>query len=95
MVNNPPASAGGLDLISGPGRSPGEGSGYPLQYSFPEEFQRQKSLVGYSPWVRKVSDMTEQLMLSLQTRAQISSGLVLRSQMVPAYGSMDDLAAWL
>ena len=25
--------AGGLDLIPGSGRSPGEGNGYPLQYS--------------------------------------------------------------
>jgi len=25
--------AGGMDLISGLGRSPGEGNGYPLQYS--------------------------------------------------------------
>ena len=32
-VKNPPANAGDLGLISGPGRSPGEGIGYPLQYS--------------------------------------------------------------
>ena len=29
-------NAGDLDLISGLGRSPGEGKGYPLQYSHPE-----------------------------------------------------------
>ena len=29
----PVCNAGGLDLIHGLGRSPGEGKGYPLQYS--------------------------------------------------------------
>ena len=33
MVKNPPANAGDLGLIPGPGRSPGEGNGNPLQYS--------------------------------------------------------------
>ena len=36
VVKNPPAKAGDLrddDLIPGPGRSPGEGNGYPLWYS--------------------------------------------------------------
>ena len=36
VVNNPPANAGDIrdvGLISGLGRSPGEGNGYPLQYS--------------------------------------------------------------
>ena len=33
MVKNPPASAGGVGLIPGLGRSPGEGNGNPLQYS--------------------------------------------------------------
>jgi len=33
MVKNPPANAGDLDMISGSGRSPGEGNGNPLQYS--------------------------------------------------------------
>ena len=32
-VKNTPANAGGVDLISGPGRSPGEGNGNSLQYS--------------------------------------------------------------
>ena len=30
---NPPANAGDAGLISGSGRSPGEGNGNPLQYS--------------------------------------------------------------
>ena len=33
MVKNPPADAVGASLIPGSGRSPGEGSGHPLQYS--------------------------------------------------------------
>ena len=33
MIKNPPASAGDVGLISGSGRSPGEGNGNPLQYS--------------------------------------------------------------
>ena len=33
MVKNPPASAGDPGSIPGSGRSPGEGSGNPLQYS--------------------------------------------------------------
>ena len=36
MVKNPPANTGDVrdgDLIPGSGRSPGEGSGNPLQYS--------------------------------------------------------------
>ena len=31
-VKNPPANAGDSGLISGPGRSPGEANGNPLQY---------------------------------------------------------------
>ena len=33
VVKNPPANAGDLGVIPGLGRSPGEGKGYPLQYS--------------------------------------------------------------
>ena len=34
LVKNPPAIAEDPDPIPGPGRSPGEGIGYPLQYSW-------------------------------------------------------------
>ena len=44
--------------IPGLGRSPGEGKGYPLQYSGLE------NSVDCSPWGRKESDMTERLSLS-------------------------------
>ena len=36
VVKNSPANAGDPDLISGSGRSPGEGNGNPLQYSCPD-----------------------------------------------------------
>ena len=41
------------------GRSPGGGHGYTLQYSCLENHYGQKSLVGYSPWSFKESDITE------------------------------------
>ena len=42
------------------GKSPGEGNGNPLQYSYLENLHGQRSLAGYSPWGCKESDMTEQ-----------------------------------
>ena len=68
-----------LGSIPGLGRSPGEGNGYPLQYSCLEnhmdrgvwqvtvhgESHGQRSLVGYSPWGCKELDMTEPLMAQL------------------------------
>ena len=49
------------DLGSNPGleRTPGEGNGNPLQYSFLENPHVQRSLVGYSPWGRQDSDTSE------------------------------------
>ena len=52
-------NAGDLGLILGLGRSPGEGKGYPLQCSGLENPHEQRSLVGYSPWGCKESDMAE------------------------------------
>ena len=52
----------GWDLGSTPGlgRSLGDGNGYLLQYSYLENsMDRERSLVGYSPWGHKESDMTE------------------------------------
>ena len=37
MVKNPLANAGDMGLILGLGQSPGEGNGYPLQYSCLED----------------------------------------------------------
>ena len=47
---NPPANAGDPGSIPGPGRSPGEGNGNPLQYSCLGKSHGHRSLVGYSPW---------------------------------------------
>ena len=52
-------SVGDLGLISGLGGSPGEGKGYPLQYSGLE-----KSTDCIVPWGRKESDTTGRLSLS-------------------------------
>ena len=60
MVKNL-CNAGDLGLISGSGRSPAEGNGNPHQYSCLENPHGQSSLVGYSPWSCKESDMTEWL----------------------------------
>ena len=57
-------SAGHPGLIPGSERYPGEGNGNPLQYSCLEnESHGQRSLVGYSSWGQKESDMIEQLTL--------------------------------
>ena len=50
---------GDLGLILGLGRSSGGGHGNPLQYSFLENPHGQRSLVGYSLWGHKESDMTK------------------------------------
>ena len=63
MVKKPPVNAGDVrdtGSIPGLGRSPGGGNGNPLQYSCLEN-HGQRSLVGYGPWSRKVSDTIEQL----------------------------------
>ena len=54
-------NAGDPGSFPGSGRSPGEGNGNPLQYSCLEKSHGWRSLVGYSPWGRKESDMTERL----------------------------------
>ena len=48
VVKNLSANAGDTVLIPGSGRSPGEGKGYPLQYSC-----LGNPMVGYSPWGHK------------------------------------------
>ena len=48
-------NVGDLGSIPGLGRSPGEGNGYPPQYSDLE------NSMDYSPWGCKQLDMTEQL----------------------------------
>ena len=53
-------NAGDLVLIPGLGRSPGEGNGYPLQYSCLENsMDKGVWQATYSPWGHKESNMTE------------------------------------
>ena len=54
-------NVGDMGLIPGFGRSPGEGNGNPTLLFLPGGFHGQRSLVGYSPWGCKESDMTEGL----------------------------------
>ena len=53
----PACNAGDLDLISGSGRSPGEGNGYPLQYSCLENPVDREAW--WLPWGHKESDITD------------------------------------
>ena len=62
MVKNPPANAGDardVDLIPGSRRSPEGGKWQPIPKSLHGKFHGQRSLVGYSPWGHKKSDIIE------------------------------------
>ena len=59
VVKNLPANAGDLGSIPGSGRSPGEGNGYPFQYSFLEMSMARAAWWAYSPWGHKKSDTPE------------------------------------
>ena len=48
-------NAGGSGSNAGWERSPGEGNGRTLQYSWLKEFHGQRSLAGYNPWGHKES----------------------------------------
>ena len=58
VVDKLPANEGDPGSILGSRRSPREGNGNPLQFSCLEKSHGQRSLVGYSPWGCKQSDMT-------------------------------------
>ena len=53
LVKNLPANAGDMGSIPGSGRSPGEGTGHPLQYSCLENPWTEESGRLYSPWFAK------------------------------------------
>ena len=67
-------NTGGLGLIPGLGRSPGEGNSYPLPVFLYGEFHGQRSVVDYSPWGPKESDTTK---LLTQTFALRCTGFVI------------------
>ena len=54
----PAYNKGDVGLISGSGRSPGEGKWLTTPIFLPEEFHGQRSLAGYSQWGHKELDMT-------------------------------------
>ena len=53
LVKNLPANAGGMSLIPGPGRSPGEGNGNPLQCSCLKNPMDRGTWRGTVYWVAK------------------------------------------
>ena len=55
MVKNPPANGGDVGSIPGSGRSPGEGSDNPLQYSCLE------NPIDRGPWWAAVHGVTKEL----------------------------------
>ena len=62
VVKNPPVNAGDIrdeGSIPGLARCPWRRTWQPTPVFLPEEFHGQRSLVGYSPWGCKESDMTK------------------------------------
>ena len=53
VVKNPPAKAGEVGLISGSGRSPGEGNGNPLQYPCLRDLMDRGTWWAIAQWVAK------------------------------------------
>ena len=67
MVNNSLANAEAIrdaGSVPGLGKPPGGGHGKPTPVFLPGKFHGQRSLVGYTPWGCKESDMTEHRMHS-------------------------------
>ena len=58
VVKNLPANVGDTGSIPGSGRSPGEGNGYPLQYSFMENSMDRGAWWAAVHGVAKESEMT-------------------------------------
>ena len=64
MVKKPPAIAGGTadpGSVPGSARSPGEGSGSPLQYSCLKNPMDKRKLEDHSPWGHKEWNTTEHI----------------------------------
>ena len=78
MVKNQPANAGATGeagLIPELGRSPGGGTGNPLQYSCLESSMDRGAQVGSSPWGGKELDTTEPGRLQAHLPAGLTSCL--------------------
>ena len=61
VVKNPPADAQNTDSIPRSSKMPWRRKWQPTPVFLPAKSHGQKSLVGYSPWGHKESNMTEQL----------------------------------
>ena len=83
MVKNLPAMQ--ETWIPGSGRSPGEENGYPLQYFCLRKSHGQRSLVDYSPWGPKESDMTSAFICLMRDSVYM---LMLLSPFVPLSPSL-------
>ena len=66
VVKNPPANAKDAGLIPGLGRSPGEGNGNPLQYSFLGNLMDGGVWCATVHGVAKEADLTSKLMTKQQ-----------------------------
>ena len=58
VIKNPPANTGDVGSIPGSGRSPGEGNGNPLQYSYLENPIDRGDWYAIIHWIAKESDKT-------------------------------------
>ena len=68
MVKNPPANAGDSGSISGSGRSPEEGNGNPLQYSYLENPMDRGAWQATVHGVAKKPDTTQRLNKTATTK---------------------------
>ena len=80
MVKASAYNAGDPGSIPGLGRSPGEGNGNPLPAFLPGKSHGERSLVGYSPWGRKESDMTERLHFHFFKHPTHTNGQIIKTE---------------
>ena len=73
LVKNPPANAGSLSSIPGLGRSLKRGKWLPTPIFLPGEFHGLRSLMCYSSWGCRESDMIEQLTLEHSGHIQVNT----------------------
>ena len=77
VVKNLPANAGATGFDPGFGKIPWRRAWQPTPVFLPGKAHGQRSLAGYSPWVCKALDVTEQLSMSMHkfSQAQSKAGL--------------------
>ena len=73
-------NAGDMDSIPGSGKSPGEGNGNPLQYSFLGNSMDRGAGQANSPWGHKGSDKTDGLTLAPSFKMMKASNYHLRTE---------------